>query len=164
MKRLMAILLALSLLALCGCGAPAQQPTEVPTQAPTEAPAEAPTEREIPTAPAEKNYTVTIYDANESPVAGVSLEVEGIVAVTDESGVATFPLEVGEYTVKVLELPIGYSFGYSLGEPQTEFKFEQGVTYLTIYVAQDDGDFEDTELVDDAPIEDISGEDVTPEG
>lgn len=156
MKRLLAIILALSLLALCGCGAPAESPAEAPTVAPTEAP----TEREIPTAPAENNYTVTAIDMNDNPVAGVSIRVSGIIAYTDETGVATFALEVGEYTVEVLEVP----FGYALRDTQTEFKFEEDVTYLTIYMSIDDGEFDEASLVDDAPVEDFPADDMAPEG
>ena len=160
MKRLIAILLALSLIALCGCGAPAEQPFEVPTQASTEAPTEAPTEQEIPTAPAEKNYTVTVIDINDSPVAGVSIQVAGNIGVTDETGVATFALEVDEYAVEILELPFGYSFR----DTQTEFTFEEDVTYLTIYVALDDGDFVEEDIADNAPEEDAPAVELVPEG
>ena len=160
MKRLMAIILALSLLALCGCGAPAEPPAEAPTEVSTEAPTEAPTEREIPTAPAEKNYTVTVIDEFDGPVAGVSVEVNGTVSVTDQTGVVTFALEVGEYAVKIVEVP----FGYALRDTQTEFKFEEDVTYLTVYMSIDDGEFDEASLDDDAPVEDLPADDMAPEG
>lgn len=160
MKRLMAIILALSLLALCGCGAPAEPPAEAPTEIPTEAPTEAPTEREIPTAPAEKNYTITAIDMNDNPVAGVSIRVSGIIAYTDETGVATFALEVGEHAVEILEVP----FGYALRDTQTEYKFEEDVTYLTVYMLVDDGEFDEASLDDDAPVEDLPADDMAPEG
>ena len=160
MKKILAIILALSLLALCGCGAPTEQSAEQPSAASTEVPTEAPTEQEIPTAPVEKSYTVTVIDTNDSPVAGVSIQVAGNIGVTDETGVATFALEVGEYAVEILELPFGYSFR----DTQTEFAFEEDVTYLTIYVALDDGDFVEEDVADNAPVDDdVFGEDFDPE-
>lgn len=70
MKKMLSVLLVLSLLFLCGCGsnaaettaptetatvpttaAPTEEPTEAPTEASTEAPTEAPTEPPVPTNP-----------------------------------------------------------------------------------------------------------------
>lgn len=55
-----------------------------------------------------ETYTVKVVDDAGSPVPGVLVSVGSQFAITDDAGVVTFQLEVGEYTA-VIDVPEGYT-------------------------------------------------------
>lgn len=88
---------------------PATEPIETePTTAPTEEPSEAPT---TPPDDGKMAFTVTITDAYNVCLSGVTVSLNGTngtaSAVTDDSGVASFRMPEGTYTVTITA-PAGY--------------------------------------------------------
>lgn len=164
MKGFLAFLLMVCvLLSLCACGAQKAEPTEAPTEVPTQAPTEVPTEA-VAEQPEGITYYVTVVDEGGMPVSGVEVQIDAEGSnpcITDEMGVATFLLPEGSYTVSVLELPMDYSY---VNEAR-EFPFEEGTTYLTITLQLMTMDLDDLGgFEDEVPEEDVSTEDVAPEG
>lgn len=70
------------------------------------------------------DYTVTVVDAFDAPVAGVMVIVDAGFGFTDENGKAVFHLVEGEYTAEI-EIPEGYA-----GE--NAYAFEAGTSQLKI--------------------------------
>lgn len=71
------------------------------------------------------DYTVTVVDANEAPMADVSVIIGSQFANTDAEGKAVFNLEQGEYTVQVVA-PEGYVTA------EDSYSFPENETALTI--------------------------------
>ena len=155
MKRLFAILMALSVLALCACGAPAQQPNTEP--APTEAPAVAPAEPED-TEPELMGYFVTVLDEHDAAVFGVSVQIDNETAITDDTGLASFLLSKGTYTATIPELPYGYTIS---GEDES-FVLTEEVRHVLVNLRSAEEDLDNAEIIEEeepvieeAPEEDI---------
>lgn len=172
MKRILMLILALCLvLSLCACGGETTEPTaeaatestqEAPTQAPTEAvevPVQTPTEDTN-----EVKYTVIVNDQAGMPIAGVEVrmgEDSGVSCITNEMGAAAFVLPQDTYKVTLPFIPMEYTYSSNA----TEFFFEEGVVFLTITLRLADEIPEDLGGVEDeAPAEDLPGEEMAPEG
>lgn len=132
MKKFLSIALMLCLvLSLCACGS-AEENTPATTEAPvivTEAPTEAPAETEAAVAEGMVTYTVTVVDAEGTPISGAMVQLcldACIPAVTNESGVAQWTLEEADYKVSFLTVPAGYT------AEAEDFYFEAGSTELTL--------------------------------
>ena len=96
------------------------------------------------------------------PVAGAGVQAVGseMICVTDETGMAQFPLEEGEYAVSIPELPMGYVFATDA----REFAFEANDVTLVIQVRQIFSELDDLGMEDDMPIVEIPVEEILPEG
>lgn len=123
-----AMILALSMFALCACGGSGTenktteaQETTVATEA--EQTTEAATEADY--------YKVKVVDESGTPIVGALVQMcldSCFPAATNENGVAQFALEEADYKVTFLSLPEGYAYS---GE-ETEFHFESGSKEMTI--------------------------------
>lgn len=113
-RTILALLLAVSLLALClaGCGGDSSTPTNPPA---TEAP-EAPANDEgVPEG--QSAYTLIYKDQNGDPVPGLTANICDDDActpmVTDENGTIHFVQASFAYHIQVLKVPDGYDFDKS---------------------------------------------------
>lgn len=72
------------------------------------------------------DYTVTVVDEQETPLAGLELTIDGQACTTDQDGKAAVLLVAGEYTVQLGQLPDGYE------ADAAEYVFGEGKMELTI--------------------------------
>ena len=126
MKKILALLLAgCMMLALIGCGS-TQQPskTEVSGGQVTEPSEQADKPNGVVEEPGDENteentgvptplaYTIVVANENSEPVKGVTIQFCSDTACmtgkTDESGLVSFEMESGNYTVHVLKVPDGF--------------------------------------------------------
>lgn len=171
MKSFAAWLLIVCLaLSLCACAA--EEPAVV-TEAPVTEPVTVPVEESVElvteeviegqlTIGAETNYYVTVMDQDGAPVPGVAVRLDNNKSIpcdTNELGVATFVMPLGQYAAIIDQLPFGYEFA----DESREFTFELDTTYLTIVVNSAEADTEQLDIGwDEVPDEDF-GEEI-PEG
>lgn len=104
--------------------------TATPTVVVTPTP-EAPTPTPTPVDDGKVTYTVKVVDEGNNPIANVLVQLCLEVchpSMTGENGVATFPLEEADYSVKIVTLPAGYTYSSDV----TEFHFEEGSTDMTL--------------------------------
>lgn len=110
-RTILALLLAVSLLALClaGCGGDSATPTNPPA---TEAPAD---DEVVPEG--QSAYTLIYKDQNGDPVPGLTANICDDDActpmVTDENGTIHFVQASFAYHIQVLKVPDGYDFDKS---------------------------------------------------
>lgn len=130
-----AILLISTLLCFCACGESGgteSSQTESTASVAESSVAESAVESETASEPAnEATFKVNVVDADGNPVSGVMLQVckdTCIPAKTDESGVATFSIEITDgYKLSVLTCPEGYTY---TGE--AEVYLESGISEYTV--------------------------------
>ena len=127
MKKILAVLLLIGLLAtLCACGE-TPEPTEDVTEAPTQNVTEAPTVDD-----GKVTYTAKVVDEGGNPIAGAMVQIckdTCFPGVTDENGVASFTREEEEgYKISFIALPEGYEYTTE----ETDFYFEGGEKDITI--------------------------------
>ena len=176
MKRILMLILAVCLaLSLCACGGKTEGTTgiatepaaEAATESTQEAPAEAPTE--VTVAPAQEpeedtdavKYTVIVNDQSGMPIAGVEVQMGDSSCITNEMGTAEFMLPQDTYKVILSYIPMEYTYSGNTAE----FFFEEDVTFLTITLQLGDEMLEDVGgLEDEAPVEELPMEELSPEG
>lgn len=172
MKRFTAWMLIVSLaLSLCACAAeeivevteaPATEPVTEPVEEPVELVTEEFLEGQL-SDDTETNYYVTVTDQDGGPVPGVTVHLGvgiGTPCDTNELGVATFVMPLGQYTAYIDQLPFGYAFV----DDSREFPFELDTTYLTVVVNLVNADSEQVDIGEgEAPADDFV-DDVIPEG
>lgn len=139
MKTLMRILsltlAACLMLCLCACNQGGNDTTTKATDNTTQSSEPITTTEKVDTTEKpevkEPDYTVTVVDENNAPIAGawVQLCLDACVpATTNEQGVAEFFLEKADYKVSIMMMPEGYTYATE----ETEWHFADGENALTI--------------------------------
>lgn len=131
MKRIIAVLLAVLLVAgLCACGKD-PNPTNLGTQ-PTNTVPTQPTQTTPPTSDGKVDYTVTVVDQNGAPVVGAVIQLCKDVLcqpnATNESGKAVWHTAEDSYKVSFIQLPAGYSYA----DETVDFYFDGDAKEMTI--------------------------------